>query len=151
MAVELSTNHKWTSLHYTHTFPATSKSTNMYFSFICKKPSKHFLMMFITNKENLGCQHTITDSIKCLDYHHTSSPTSKYYHSDMSRESYNVHYSGETPPHIENTTHLQHYLIKPSPTPKVSNSTSRGQHFSGLGKSSYGKYFIIRFSCIATP
>ena len=57
-------------MQHTNTFPATSKSTNMYFSFICKEPSKYFFTMFITSKEILRCQHAIIDSTKCLDSHH---------------------------------------------------------------------------------
>ena len=62
MAVEFSTNQfsglpscKWTILLHTYTFPIISKSTKMYFSFIHKKPSKHFSKMLTTSKENFGC------------------------------------------------------------------------------------------------
>ena len=48
MVVELSATQfsslpscKWTILLHTYTFPAISKSTNVYFSFIHKKPSKN--------------------------------------------------------------------------------------------------------------
>ena len=103
-----------------HTFSAISKSTIMYFCFVCKEPSRYNLMMLITNKENFRCKPTNIDITRCLDSYYTTLYTSKHHYRNMSWKGYSIHNYKKTCTYFEDTYSLQCHFIKFPPTPEIS-------------------------------
>ena len=79
--------------------------------------------MFITNKENLRCQYSISTCTQHMDINYTHFCNNYSCHTHLPRRNFKIYYNKEANSHLATTPSLQCYIAQLPSTPHYEGST----------------------------